>query len=208
MGNAYSIADTVITRIPKTAERHFVFSRPYNGGVDLNQAQKTKLGKFLMAKISKELDRTQTPISLLKGFHYYSIVGVDPESGTLQCFNSNYDGNNLQKIDHISVNDLISSTRFELIFPEYLSNENLEIIKEEFGFEDDLYDEQGDLKMNDRTNKEETDHLDNPTYMMHKHGIDIDKPENKKQDFENEFFNEQIYLPKNLNLPKKLSANQ
>ena len=29
--------------------------------------------------------------------------------------------------------------------------------------------------MNDRTNKEETDHLDNPTYMMHKHGIDIDK---------------------------------
>ena len=147
MGNPYTVADTVISKIPRTAERHIVYSKRSGGGVELNNDQKAKLGNYLMKKIGDELLRTQAPISILVGYHYYSIIGVDAARGTLECFNSKYDGKNLQKIDHIKVADLIARDKFELILPEYLNNSTLEHIKDEFGLKQDLYNEDGSMNI-------------------------------------------------------------
>ena len=205
MGNPYTVADTVITKIPKTAERHIVFTKPRGGDINLNQNQKRKLGNFLMTKVFNEIRRTQAPISILVGYHYYTIVGVNADTRTLECFNSQYEGQNLQKIDHISVDDLVTRDKFEMILPEYLSDVNLAQLKDEFGLKQDLYNEDGSMNIDKNIEDMQNTSLDNPVNMMHINGIEFDKPEEKQgTEFEKAFFNEQIYMPKDLNLPKKL----
>ena len=89
--------------------------------------------------------------------------------------------------------------------PEYLSDVNLAQLKDEFGLKQDLYNEDGSMNIDKNIEDMQNTSLDNPVNMMHINGIEFDKPEEKQgTEFEKAFFNEQIYMPKNLNLPKKL----
>ena len=96
-GNPYITADTVINALPKTAEHHLLFTNFYLNVLDEKKEEvKTKLTDYIMDKIQGELQRTKTPISLLKSGHYLSVVGVDRSKKELITMDSLKTGKKLE----------------------------------------------------------------------------------------------------------------
>jgi hypothetical protein len=206
MGNPYIMADKVITSIPKTAEHHLVFTNYFmKNNVESTPEIKEKLSDYLMDKVEKELKRTKAPISILKGLHYLSIVGVDRQKKCFLTMNSLHEGAALNDYTELTVDSLLTADKFEMVYPEYLDDQNLTYIKNRFGMKDDLYDEEGKLKVDEKIQQQKNVHMEQSQNMLHVNGyeFDLDK-EHYDHPFEDYFVNEQIYMPSNLDLPKTL----
>ena len=202
-GNPYITADTVINALPKTAEHHLVFTNFYLNVMDEKKEDvKAKLTDYIMDKIQGELDRTKTPISLLKGGHYLSVIGVNRATKELITMDSLKKGTKIEEPTIVSVADLVELNQFELVYPENLEKENLKYLTDKFGLKEDLYDENGKMKMTDDVKKAENDSLEKPQNMLHVSGVEFER-KTRDFDFEENFVSEQIYMPKDLKLQKK-----
>ena len=211
MGNPFTVADTVITRLPRTAERHVVFALSDYKDLHFDKPEREKLGNYLMKKLKDDIFRTKVPVSLLHAGHYYSVIGVNMEKGYLECFDSRKTGAALKTPVHVAIKDVIASNKFEIIYPEYLDDQNLQSIKEEFGIKENLYDQEGQIIADDELNKIQQTQLDNPVNMMHNYGISFEKKKEKQDEPFEKLFSEEIYMPMNLNLPliiKNENANR
>ena len=60
--------------------------------------------------------------------------------------NSLNEGAALNDYTELTVDSLLTADKFEMVYPEYLDDQNLTYIKNRFGMKDDLYDEEGKLK--------------------------------------------------------------
>ncbi len=206
MGNPYTVADTVIDKIPKTAEKRIFFNKFATPDITLDKQMSEKLGDYILLKAQREMKKTGAPISLLYRRHYYSIVGIDADKKAFKCFNSLNTGEELNKTEDLSIAEILSSGQFEMVFPVCLNRENLNDIADEFGLSKNLYNVEGDMYVDAKIKKMKQINLDNPVNLAHVNGVEFDKPENLKEHaFERAFFNEQIYMPRNLNMPKKLA---
>jgi hypothetical protein len=203
-GNPYITADTVINALPKTAEHHLVFTNFYLNVLDEKKEEvKTKLTDYIMDKIQGELQRTKTPISLLKSGHYLSVVGVDRSKKELITMDSLKTGKKLEEPTIVKISDLIEIDKFELVYPENLEDENLKYLSDKFGLKKDLYDKDGKMNMNDEeVKKAEKDSLEKPQNMLHVSGVEFER-KTRDFDFEENFVSEQIYMPKDLILKKE-----
>jgi hypothetical protein len=203
-GNPYITADTVINALPKTAEHHLVFTNFYLNVLDEKKEEvKPKLTDYIMDKIQGELDRTKTPISLLKSGHYLSVVGVDRSKKELITMDSLKTGKKLEEPTIVKISDLIEIDKFELVYPENLEDENLKYLSDKFGLKKDLYDKDGKMNMNDEeVKKAEKDSLEKPQNMLHVSGVEFER-KTRDFDFEENFVSEQIYMPKDLKLKKE-----
>ena len=203
-GNPYITADTVINALPKTAEHHLVFTNFYLNVTDEKKEDvKTRLTDYIMDKIQSELDRTKTPISLLKSGHYLSVVGVNRANKELITMDSLKKGSKIEEPTIVSVSDLIEIDKFELVYPENLEEKNLKYLSDKFGLKEDLYDKEGKMNMKDGdVQKAEKDSLEKPQNMLHVSGVEFER-KTRDFDFEENFVAEQIYMPKDLKLKKE-----
>ncbi len=206
VGNPYTMADSVITRIPRTAEHHLVFNTfnlKKNGKIEPEVM--SHLTEYLMDKVEKELMRTRTPISVLRGGHYLSIVGVDRAAGMFLTMNSNNPADKIDEEYDLSVNELLSQDVFEMVFPEYLDEQNLGYLQKKFGLKEDLYDQEGRLQEDEKIREKKQKAMEEPQNMLHVHGYEFDLDDGQYDyAFESAFLNEQIYMPSHLDLPAQL----
>ncbi|MBR1669705.1 MAG: hypothetical protein IJ695_03320 [Butyrivibrio sp.] len=205
MGNPYMTADVVINNLPRTAERHLIFTNFYKNKEGMNTPEiKDKLANYLIDKIEKELERTKAPISMLVPGHYLSIVGVDRDTMTFKTMDSRKDGAALNDNYPVDVYDLLNYAVVEFTYPEYLEGKNLTYIKNKFGLKDDLYDKKTkDMNIDPEMEKQNDKWLERPQNMMHINGMHFES-DNFENDFEKYYIQDQIYMPKNLNLPEQL----
>ena len=210
MGNAYNMADVVLNKLPKTAEHHMVFTNHFlKNNATMDAKSKEKLTSYIMDKIEKELERTKVPISMLKGLHYLSITGVDRKKKCLLTMNSQHSGKHLNDYTEVPIADLLRLEKFELIYPEHLDNENLDYLTGKFGLKKDLYNEDGSMNMDEQIQKNKEAFKQQPQNMLHVNGVEFDlDTKNYDYEFENNFVNEQIYMPNNLDLPKTLKKKK
>ena len=202
-GNPYITADTVINALPKTAEHHLVFTNFYLNVMDEKKEDvKAKLTDYIMDKIQGELDRTKTPISLLKSGHYLSVVGVNRATKELITMDSLKSGDKLEEPTIVKISDLVEIDKFELVYPENLEDQNLKYLTDKFGLKKDLYDEKGMMKMDEEVKKTEDESLEKPQNMLHVNGVEFER-KTRDFDFEENFVSEQIYMPKDLKLKKE-----
>ena len=209
MGNPFTVADTVITKLQRTAERHVVFALKNYKNIGLEKDEEKKIGDYVLKRFRDDLFRTKVPASLLYNGHYYSVIGV--KGRNLECFDSRKKGPSLKEPEYLKIDDIVGSKKFEVIFPEYLSDENLENIKDEFGIKKDFYDKNGQIIDNGDLNKLIQVQMGNPVNMMHNYGTLFEKGKEKQEKEFQKLFSEEIYLPNNLNLPvmlKKEKKNQ
>lgn len=208
-GNSYTVADTVITRLPKTAEHHLVFNNFSLNTMKLADQQKVraKLEDFLLDKIEAELDRTKVPISVLNGGHYLSIVGVDRKTRSFKTMDSLNNGDKLNENRPLRVSDLLDLDKVEFTYPEHLDDKNMTYLSDKYGLKKGLYGKDGEMVMDDELQKHKQEMLQKPQNMLHVHGVEFDA---KKfdYDFEDTFFEDQIYMPTNLDLPAKLAKEK
>lgn len=197
-GNPYITADVVLNTLPKTAEHHLVFTNFYLNVVDEKKDEvKAKLSDYIMDKVEGELRRTKVPMSLLRSEHYLSIVGVDRAKKELITMDSMHK-TNLQEPTMVPISDLIEMDKFELVYPENLEKENLKYLSDKFGLKDNLYNEKGEMNMEDKDVKQaEKDSLEKPQNMIHNAGVEFER-KTRDFDFEENFVAEQIYMPKKL----------
>ncbi len=196
-GNPYTVADAVIRKIPMTAERHMVFNSMKDPWLKNDPEFTRTVADHILKKVEDELMRTKVPISLLRGGHYLSIVGIDQEKKVFLTMNSlNKKKEDLNKVTEVDPVDLIGMQSFELIFPEYLDKEGMEYLRSKFKFKENLYDENGDMVMDPYLEKVKKDSLKDPENMMHCQGVDFEIPRNVKQaDLDERYFKDQLYMP-------------
>ncbi len=205
-GNPYTIADLMLKKLPKTAEHQLVYTNYYlsNNRGDLPQDVKEKLGDYFMDRIENELMRTKTPISLLRDGHYLSITGVDRKNRVLKTKDSLNDGSHINDNRDESIDVLLGYEKFQLIFPEYMDEENMKYLRDKFELKEDLYDEETkELNVDEQILKNKKNMLANPENMLHAEGYEFNVKK-REYDFEQHFVEEQIYLPRNLDMPNAL----
>ncbi|MCR5402311.1 MAG: hypothetical protein K6E91_00615 [Butyrivibrio sp.] len=210
VGNPYTVADSVITRVPKTAEHQmiFTFHKLEKMSFEQREAAKEKLTSYIIDKVESELERTKAPISCLMPGHYLSIVGVDRKTKQFKTMDSNNDLDKLNEYKMLKISDLINPRDgFSLTFPEYLDDKNMAYLSDKFGFGKGLYDKNGDIVESEELLKSKKKILEEPQYMMHVHGYEFNAQKHDT-DFESDFLEDQIYMPKSLNLPAKLAKER
>ncbi|MCR5510434.1 MAG: hypothetical protein K6F54_05740 [Lachnospiraceae bacterium] len=205
-GSVMQTADVMLAKMKNTGVRHVRFSmdkgNPYLR--NLTKEDKRKLVKLLFERIGELIDETKGPVSMLLPGHYRTVIGI---KNNVIRFRDSEDLTGLGERNW-TIDQFLShwettannegAYQCELVSLQNLKGEDEDQVKEKFNYQ---YNENGELQysLND-----EIKAGDSTEHAIHNLGMAYSNTKRKSDNLLDNFLQDSLYVPKNLDNVKNI----